>query len=266
MSGASVGLAHLLYACPVFAYHTEQQRWTNNTAYTHGGGGVKLGLWDSAVGIIDRLDLSTYVLPWVFNVVNLGAKYEYRASESFSLSAKASVFTLDVQTLISKSPPITVTAIPAELAASYRIDEAFTLSLLSVYTSVRVKGSLQEDSLKGAAAISNLQLVGTLEYRASNVTAFQLTTRYVAHQWQPSASGGYVMHPDDYTTVEVYGAAVVDALEIQRAFSIVPSVVWSWKHFNLQLGLGYGNMQIGGINFVMPSKFVVPEFDMFWRW
>jgi len=129
-----------------------------------------------------------------------------------------------------------------------------------------MQGTLEEDALEGAAAVSNLQFVSTFEVRWTKSAAIVLRTRYLAYQWQPSASAVYVLHPDDYTTVEVHGAAELQALDVKNAYSVVPGLAFSWKTFNLRVGLGYGNFNVGGVNFVFPRKTLVPELDMYWRW
>ena len=60
--------------------------------------------------------------------------------------------------------------------------------------------------------------------------------------------------------------AELDALDVKNAYSIVPGMAFSWKTFNLRAGLGYGNFNVGGVNFVFPRKTLVPELDLYWRW
>ena len=43
------------------------------------------------------------------------------------------------------------------------------------------------------------------------------------------------------------------------------SVVFSWKVFNLRLGVGYGNYSIPGINLVLPKKTLIPDLDFYFR-
>lgn len=251
---------------PAAAFHTEQERVTNGTAYTlRKKGERKLGVWNAAYAAHRRLDLTTYTWPWFFRIVNLGVKYELPVSERFSAGSGLHLFNLDVQKLNPDAEPVTISAIPFELNGSYRWD-AYTASAQAVYSYVRVQGVLEEGALEGAAAVSNLQLVSTLEYRWSKVTALWLRFRYLAYQWQPSASASYVLYPDEYTTVKVHGAAEVEMFDVLHAYSIVPGVHWSWETFNLRLGLGYGNYNLGPVNFVVARKTLVPDLDLYWRW
>jgi len=248
------------------AFHSDQQRITAGTAYTLGeSSDWKVGLWSAEYAAHRRLDVGTYVWPWLFRVANWGVKYEYRFSDSLSVGPRLHLFRLDVQKLNPDAQPVKIAAIPFELNGSYRWSD-YTASLQAIYTYIHVEGSLEEGALEGAAAISNLQLVSTLEYRWTKVTALWLRLRYLAYQWQPSASAVYVLHPNDFTTVEVHGAAEVQMFDVSHAYSIVPGVQWSWETFNLRAGLGYGNYNLGPVNFVVPRKTLVPEFDLFWRW
>lgn len=263
------GLAACFVALPdgsAFAYYQNDDRTTADTAFTHGGGNGQLGLWTSEVGIIDRLDLGSYVLPWFFHVANLSLKYEYRATDKLSFSPKISVFSLDVQKLNPESPPLKLSAVPLEFFGSYLGENNRMYSLGIVYTKIEMKGSFDQDALQGAAAVSNLQFVGLFEEAVSKTCSFYIRGRYLAHQWQPSASVIYVQHPNEYTTVEVIGAGSLDTLDVKNAYSIVPGFSWSFKNVNFRVGLGYGNMNIGGVNIVLPKKTLVPDLDFFYRW
>ncbi len=255
-----------LWSAEAQAWHTDKRRLTDGTAYTLGKKVWKVGLWTIDYGLLDQVDVSTYWIPWFVRVANLGGKYEYRVNDRLSLGTGLHAFRLDVQKLKTDAAPLVITSVPWQLTGSYRVDRETTLSLQSVYTYMHVSGTFDEGSLEGAAAVSNLQLVTTLEKRVSQVTALLLRVRYLAHQWQPSASVTYVLHPDDYTTVKVVGAAGIDALDVKHAWSIVPGAAFSWKSAELRVGLGYGNMNIGGVNFVAQKKTIVPELDLAWRW
>lgn len=255
-----------LWSADAQAWHTDKRRLTDGTAYTLGKKVWKVGLWTIDYGLHDRVDVSTYWMPWFVRVANIGGKYEYRVNERLSLGTGLHAFRLDVQKLKTDAAPLVITSVPWQLTGSYRLDQGITLSLQSIYTYMHVSGTFDEGSLEGAAAVSNLQLVTTLEKRLSQVTALLLRFRYLAHQWQPSASVTYVLHPDDYTTVKVVGAAGIDALDVKNAWSIVPGAAFSWKSAELRVGLGYGNLNIGGVNFVVQKKTIVPELDLAWRW
>jgi len=170
-----------------------------------------------------------------------------------SVAATLGVFRFAPEALDKETGDAVLTIVPFDLVGSWRIDEDWTLSPGIVYTVVTLKGSYDPAQLQGAAAVSNLQLVASLERRLTRVTAVVLHGRYLAFQ----NAGGRVastLHPDRFTTVELQGIASTDALDFPGAFSIVPSVVFSWKVFNLRLGLGYGNYSVPAVNLVLRRR------------
>ena len=253
-------------SAPAEAYHTDRDRLGYGTAYTLGKRTLALGPFAAEYGLFDHLDVGTYILPWAVRVGNLGVKWEFPITDRLSIAPQLYWFRLDVQKLTKKSPPLVISVVPLDLTGSYRANDATTVSLGLVYTYIRLAGTFDQQALQGAAAVSNLQLVATGEYRWTKSTALLLRLRYLAHQWQPTASASFVLHPDDYTTVQLYGVGRLDALNVQNAWSLIPGVAWSWTTFNLRLGLGYGNFNVPGVNFVMPRKMICPELDLYWRW
>ncbi|MBI5535919.1 MAG: hypothetical protein HY898_24580 [Deltaproteobacteria bacterium] len=251
---------------PASAFHTEKQRLTDGTAYTMGQYRYRVGLWTMDYGLFKPFDVTTWILPWALQVASLGGKYELRLSDKLSVGTGLTAFRLDVRKLNPNSPKLILSAVPWEVSGSYRVDKDWTVSLQSVYTYIRAEGTLDKDETFGAAALSNLQFVGTVEKRVSEVMALLLRVRWVAYQWPLSASAKVVSHPDDYTTLTIVGTGRAEVFDVRNAWSIVPGVAWSWKHFNLRAGLGYGNFNIGGINVVLQKKTIVPELDLFWLW
>jgi len=254
------------WAWRAHAYHTDDDRLGYGSAYTLGKGTIALGPFSAQYGLFERLDVGTYLLPWFVRVGNLGIKWRFPVNETMDVAPQLYSFHLDVQELNPDSPPMEISVVPFDVTGSWRVSPRHTLSLTAVYTYIHLKGTFDQDALQGAAAVSNFQLVPTWEYRWTRVTALLLRVRYLAHQWQPTASASYVLHPDEYTTVEVFGDAQLDALDVERAWSVIPGVAWSWETFNLRLGLGYGNYNVPGVNFVLPRKTLCPELDLFWRW
>jgi hypothetical protein len=71
------------------------------------------------------------------------------------------------------------------------------------------------------------------------------------------------LRPDAFTRVEVHGDVAASEFHVGDAFSIVPSLHISWGVFNLRLGLGYGNYNVPLVNFVLPTRTPIPDFDLF---
>ena len=78
--------------------------------------------------------------------------------------------------------------------------------------------------------------------------ALVVHARFLAYQYL-KASGEARIY--DHTTVEVYGCAEID---VQNAWSLTLSSVFSWQTFNLRIGFGHGNYNIRVVNFVIPAR------------
>lgn len=124
-------------------------------------------------------------------------------------------------------------------------------------------GSRQEFFDRLAARTDRRALCGTVLSTHWLDMAGSLCDRVVILQLD--ASTHFTAHPDAYTTVEVVADAQDDSVvNFRGAFSIVPSFAWSWQTFNLELGLGYGNFNVPGVNFMINRRTLIPTFDMYW--
>lgn len=256
------------FAAPAAAYHTKEQRITDESAYTLRQKDFRVGLWKAQYGIIDSITAGTYIWPWVFRVSNLHAKWRYWQNETWALSVYAGLYHLDTksfQKLDEDTGNATITVFPFELAVSHRFDDRYTLSVAPVWTTVVLKGNLQDEDLKGAGegAVNNFQLTATFEWRLTRVTALLFHGRYLVAQ-TAHAQGDVVLHPDEFTTVEVHAAGQTDAIDFRKAGSLVTSGVFSWETFNLRLGLSFGHYNVPAVNFVLGEALVVPELDLYW--
>lgn len=260
---SAVSAALVLGACPARAHHTEEERITDDTAYTLPKGKVRLGVFKQQWGPWSRLTLGTYALPWLLRFANAHLKWRFYGSDPLSLSVQLGFARFAPQNVKEAAGSAEVGVAPIELLGSYRFDERWTLSSGLAYTAVTLKGSYDPAKLEGLAAVNNLQVLATLEYRLTEVTAFVLAGRYLVFQ-NTNGRLSTTLQPDAYTTIELQSVASTNALDFPFAFSIVPSVVFSWKTFNLRLGMGYGNYSVPMFNLVLPNKTVVPDLDVYW--
>jgi hypothetical protein len=254
----------LLLPAAAHADHTEEERIIDQTAYTLPKGRFQLGIFRQEWGPIDRLTVGTYALPWLLRFANAHLKWRIIGNDPVSIAASIGAFRFAPNALKKETGDAVLTIVPFDLVGSWRIDDRWTLSPGFVYTVVTLKGSYDPAQLEGVAAVSNLQLVTTLEYRLTTVTAFVLHGRYLVFQ-NADGRASSTLHPDRFTTVELQAVASTNALDFPFAFSVVPSVVFSWKVFNLRLGAGYGNYSIPAINLVLPRKTLVPDLDFYFR-
>ena len=267
--GVSLTLVAAAQSRHASAFHSEQQRITDDTAYTLPRHDVRLGIWKAEYGIFAPLSAGTYIWPWAFGIANAHAKWRLYQGESLSVAVALGVFYFDTKSLKqldATSDHATVAVVPYDLLFSYRFDERYTLSLDSVFTNVKVDGKLNRRDFHtaGQGAVNNYQLSSTFEWRYTRVTAFTANLRYLVFQ-RSSASLDWESHPDPYTTVAVHGTAQSDALDFHGAASLTLSSVLSWRTFNLRLGLGYGHYNVPGVNFVLGKKALFPDLDLFWQ-
>jgi hypothetical protein len=267
---AALLLGGTLFVLPgtAAAFHTDEQRITDESAYTLQQGQWRVGLWKVQYGLFEPILLGTYHLPWLLSVSNLHVKARLWQGPEWAFSVFTGFFHFDTRSLRDLDPEAgqaKITAVPFELAASYRANDALTWTFAPVWTTVAVEGSLGQDAFRGAAggAVDNIQMTGTLEWRLSHVTALLFHARYLVAQ-TARARGDLVLHPDEFTTIEVHLTSRTDALDFQRAASITVSGVWSWETFNLRTGLAFGHYNVPGVNFVLGQGTVVPELDVYW--
>jgi hypothetical protein len=200
-------------------------------------------------------------------VPNLHFKWRYYQGSKLSLSARLGYFGFDtkhLETLDEQRTHARLAVVPFDLAGTWRIDKRASMSLDLVWTGVFIEGTADQETLQGAfqGAATNLQTLYTLELRVSRVTALLLQPRFLSVQ-VTRLQGNVVLRPDEFTTIEIYGAQRSDELSFRGAYSLTLSALFSWSRFNLRLGLGYGNYNVPGINFMLPERSLFPELDLY---
>lgn len=249
------------------AYHTEQQRITDRTAYTMPQDSFRLGIFKMEWAMWDSFTAKTYWLPWFLPAPNLQFKWRPINTEKFACALDFGFFSLDTQSIRAFDSEVgsaQIVTLPIELLGSYRFDATHTLSASLAYTAVNVDGDIKGEAFSGIGegAVENAQFSGTYELRVSRVTALNLTGRMVLFQ-RFSGAASTVFQPDDYTTVEVFGGASASQNDLVGAWSLIADTVISGDIWNLRLGLGYGHYNLPGFNFVLAEKTVFPSFDLY---
>lgn len=270
LCAGSVACASLLFSANTEARHTSEEHITTDTAWTlEGEKNWHIGLFKAQFTIADRLSVGTYIWPWIVGVPSLQLKWRFFSSGPLHFAFEGGVFRVDTSHLDRRgsqpNPPI-LTVTTGTLSNSFEFSSRHQLSSNLVLTGLRVEGELTNDTLRGAGegAFTNLQYVGAYEYRMSQTIAIVLTARY---QLLSVAAGkvSSTTEPDEFTTIELAAQANDDTvINFKHAFSIVPSFNASWDTFNMRLGVGYGNYNLPGVNFMLPERTIVPEIDLFW--
>lgn len=248
------------------AYHTERERATDDTAYTMAGGSLRAGLFKLQYSPLDFATVGTYTLPWALLAATVHAKLRLLPSDPVALALQAGFAYFDssrLSWLDEQAGNAVVTALPLEAFVSHRMTD-LSLSGSVVYTEVDVDGALAMDAFDGAVegATDNLQLTATGEIRLSRVIALLVHVRWLVLQ-RVLAQANARVYPDDFTTVAVHSDVTGGEFVVRDGFSIVPGIHLSWGEVNLRAGLGYGNYNLPLVNFVLPERTLIPDFDLF---
>jgi hypothetical protein len=266
---STVSSTALLVGWPgvALAFHTENERITDDTAWTAEQWSFRFGLYKAELAWHDRFTTGTYLWPWLLNTSSLYGKWRFYSEGNWDFAARAGFFHLDSRSFGSSEEANAVfTVVPLELATTYRIDFDDRISQALIITAVDISGTADNDALRGAAqgGVTNTQYMAVYEHRYSSKLALVVTSRILLAQ-VARANANLVWHPDEFTTIELHGGGTdATSLDVPAAFSVVPAFVWSWNTFNLRLGLGYGNINVPGVNFVLPTQSFIPDVDMYW--
>jgi hypothetical protein len=250
------------------AYHTEDEHVTDDTAWTlKGPKNWRLGLYKASFTVADRFAVGTYIAPWVTGNPNLFAKLRFLSLGPWQWALQAGFIRVDTQFLIRGGPDAPIFTVGTlGLMNSVEFSQHHQLSTGLIGTVVRVSGRLDDDTLRGngSAALTNMQLMMAYEWRLSRTLALIVTGRYQLLQVLAGETR-FTANPDEYTSVDVVLAASDDhVVNFRNAFSVAPALAWSWEYFNLRLGVGYGNYNVPGVNFMIKQRVLFPEFDLYW--
>lgn len=249
------------------AYHTDEDRITDDTAWTlQGPKNFRLGLYKASATIADRVVLGTYLWPWLARTASAFGKLRFLSLGPTEWAVAAGFFHLDTAAFDGTGPNAPVFSVgTATLIGTLELGD-HQLSNSVIGTAVRLKGEVDEDTLGGAgeAGLSNLQYVLAYQYRLSRTLALVVTGRYLLLQVLAGQTR-FTSRPDAYTSIEVVAAASDErTLNFRYALSVVPALAWSWQSFNLRVGLGYGNFNLPGVNFMLEQRTLIPELDLYW--
>jgi hypothetical protein len=252
------------------AYHTERNRTVAGSAFTLHRNEWQVGLFRADYGALERLQVGTYLLPWIALVPNVQLKLVLLRGRRWAVSLRPGFFYMNlapIRTLYglgSEDLDLELYVIPVEAHASVVLHERIVLNGALTYTGVTGSGSYDPADFAGTTAASNLQLGLSLEWRISRIAALTLQGRIVALQ-DLDGVGNVRVRLDDATTVHVRAKARPKALNLARGSSADLSVLLSWSSFHLRLGIGYGSYNVPGVNLVLPKPRPYPVVDLYWR-
>lgn len=250
------------------AYHDKETPSLEDSAYQLRSKEWLLGPLEFGVGIW-RFQLSTRTVPWIIGaalgkvIPNLGAEFKVFELANVTLRADAGLYYVNSNKLVDGDELLHLFVIPFGLTASWRINDRHTLSGRFRYTRVTSDGSAETDdySVDAVTLADNAQIHASWEWRFTPVCALLTTLKYLPFQGDPVVQS--TVPVDARTTAEV--DATVDAESMQHSVAGFVSGVFSWKHFNLRAGVGYGAVFLNGPGLVLPLKYPYPDLSLYWR-
>jgi hypothetical protein len=243
---------------------------TDFTAYTRPKGRMAVGPIKVEHGIIDEVMVGTYVPPWfAFPVLKvpvptLYAKLRTPTFSNFTLAIRADAAYIDgkaIAELADEEASASAVSTTAEIDASYRIDERFTVSLGLDYAKLRAVGETADEaaSVEGASTAHTYSTRAFGEWRLTRVFAVTLLFRYLLYQSPISADS---TSESDAVTVE--GDLSAEST-LQKHFSITPGASFVWERWELSAGVGYGVFYLPILGLASAKNWPLVDFAVAYR-
>lgn len=267
----AAGLAALC-VCSVAAAQTPQldNPRTDYTAYTRPKGRVAVGPTKFEFGIIDEIQIGTYPLPWLAfpflkaTVPNTYLKVKSFWPGPFTLALGGGVTYIDgkaIAQLADKNASASALSTVAELDASYRFNDRFTLSLGFDYAHLKAVGDTKDEatSVEGASTAHTYSTRLFGEWRLSRVFALSLLLRYLIYQSPVSADAS-----SSSSAVTVTTDLSAESAQ-QRRFTAVPGVSFVFDRWELSTGVGYGVFYLPVLGLATTKAWPVVDFNVAYR-
>jgi hypothetical protein len=257
--------ASLLFAAVAHADQLGNPR-TDYTAYTRPKGRVAAGPLKLEMGVIDEVMVGTYVAPWFafpwLDVPVPSAYFKVRSfwEGPFTLALRGGLTYLDATALAHLADDTaqgSAMSYVAEIDGSYKIDDQFSVSLGLDWARIQAVGTAGEQttSVEGASTAHTYSLRALGEWRINDVIAVNLLLRYLIYQSPISAD----------TTTETPQVTVTSTMTadstIQKRFAAVPGVSFSWTHWELGAGVGYGVFFLPVVGLASAKAWPVVDFN-----
>ncbi len=243
---------------------------TDYTAYTRPKGRLALGLLKIEHGIIDEVMIGTYPLPWfAFPVLKTPIPNGYLKLKSFwggpfTLALGGGLTYINgkaIAQLADKNASASALSTVAELDASYRFNEHFTLSLGFDYAHLRAIGNTDDaaTSVEGASTAHTYSTRLFGEWRLSRVFALTLLLRYLIYQSPINADA-----TSDTSSLSVTADLSAQSTQ-QRHFTAVPGVSFVFNRWEISTGVGYGVFYLPVLGLASTKAWPVVDFAFAYR-
>ena len=243
---------------------------TDYTAYTRPKGRMAVGPFKVEHGIIDEIMVGTYPLPWLafpwLKVPVPSGYLKLRTSwfDPVTVSLRGGLAYINAKAiaeLADDEAEASALSETADLTASYRIDDRFTVSLGFDYAHLGAVGGTHESTTSvegaGTAHTYSTRLFG--EWRFTRVFAMTLLARYLIYQ-----------SPIDTTSQTTSDSITVDTdlsaeTTEQRHFSLVPGVSFVWERWELSGGVGYGVFYLPVLGLATAKRWPILDLNVAYR-
>lgn len=252
------------------AYHDQKHGLVDYTAHSLNGGELRLGLFEQNVGIHRYVQVGTETLPWVAGVFlrsvapNANLKVGLLRSRVLELSVRGAFYYAYLAAEGSGSAGRgAVWIVPASLAASARVLPWLSLHAEGTYTwiSAGANVDVEQLSVQGTGISNSLQLGAMLEARVNSVVAVTLRGRMQPHT-SPTVVRSRSSEADS-TRLDVDAKLTTNLTYVPMA--LVAGLALSWKHVNVQFGMGFGHYFIPSLGIPIPAATLVPDGSFFFR-
>ena len=243
---------------------------TDYTAYTRPKGRMAVGPFKVEHGIIDEIMVGTYPLPWLaFPWLKVPVPTGYlklRTSwfDPVTVSLRGGLAYINAKAiaeLADDDAEASALSETADLTASYRIDDRFTVSLGFDYAHLSAVGTAGETTTSvegaGTAHTYSTRLFG--EWRFTRVFALTLLARYLIYQ---SPIDTKSQTTTDSITVDTDLSAETTE---QRHFSLVPGVSFVWQRWELSGGVGYGVFYLPILGLATAKRWPILDLNVAYR-
>jgi hypothetical protein len=233
-----------------------------------GNSEVRIGPGTAGIGLLDRFEVDTH--PIVYTALAAGGSaydvhgklmlvHTYLIDASIGAGITSIAFG-DGAPDMPNTDTLKIRAIPVEGWASVHPVPRVRLSAGTVYTDIDASGHTSMDfgrltGIGGTFSGSNVELYGAAQVRVARklyAIAGVRTVVWEASDIEMSPDGGGKANAGDRTAAEGAWAASV-------------AVHLTDTHFNLRLGLEYGNYHVPLLNLVTPDRGWMPVLDVYWR-
>jgi hypothetical protein len=243
----------------------EVPRLLDRTALTLDGGELALGVLAFAYGVTDWLSVGIAPPFWLIRtaahvfVPNFNVKAVAYRSENLWISGTAGFYYAFVGNGANASG--TLATVPLSAFASYQAVPGFWIhpEVTYVFVEGNGTGNYNRFTLGGTATTRTAQLGLMLQYQLTDVVSLTLWGRYEPYTGSVAVNGSGAI--DAFTTASAEMRVTPGVI---HPFAVVPGAAFLWRHWRFQVGVGYGNYFLPGMDISVRGAGFVPDANIYY--